>query len=310
MYNSKPKMFVSQDRPAVTPYATGLCSAPPTSAQHTTADLPPKHPHGRAERHGRDDAASAGSSRPHAVTVSSSSSQEYGRLHHQQYHQPQHQQTVHVSTAHKDRAAVNKTGADWNQHRVPSASASPAPCKPAATPALPEDYPIRGTMSPLTCQVGGGRGEGGGGEAGSGGRHGEGGDALSFVFGRPATSDAAVMGRCASPPASLPSGKRPLSPSTRDVLPIRRSASGGGSTVVEREVLSTTPPASSLGWGEGGVVQGGVCCEQCNGCLIDLKRQALRLMFPDTGNGACLAQVRRVSRANRLNSWIGSLCTC
>ncbi|ESO85458.1 hypothetical protein LOTGIDRAFT_154951 [Lottia gigantea] len=32
------------------------------------------------------------------------------------------------------------------------------------------------------------------------------------------------------------------------------------------------------------IKQGGVCCEHCNSCLIELKRQALRIMFPgDSG---------------------------
>ena len=197
----------------------------------------------------------------------------------------------HHATTAAPNSATNNTSSSLSSSLSLSSSSLPPPSA--------QDYPIRGTMSPLTCRVGGRRGEGGdpgggGGPGGDGGGGGGGGEALSFVFGRPASSDAAVSGRCVSPPASLPPpAKRPLSPASRDALPLRRSASGGG-VVVEREVLSP-PPASSLSssswWGEGRMLQGGVCCEQCNGCLIELKRQALRLMFPDNGNGACLAQV-------------------
>ena len=245
---------------------------------------------------------------------------------------PPSQHTMHGSSANCNGVSESHS-VDLNQYRVPSASTSSSPYTPSAVSTTPnsatssssassslllsssslsagssslpphsaQDYPIRGTMSPLTCQVGGRRGgEGGGGPDSEEG----GGEALSFVFGRPATSDAASVGRCVSPPASLPSSKRPLSPASRDCIPIRRSASGGGGMVVEREVLSP-PPASSLSlsssssssssWGESRILQGGVCCEQCNGCLIELKRQALRLMFPDNGNGACLAQVRKTT---------------
>ena len=227
-----------------------------------------------------------------------------------------------VGSSTKCNGVPENQNVDLNQYRVPSASASSpytplstvstTPNSAASSSSLPsqsaQDYPIRGTMSPLTCQVGGHRGGGEGGGGGGPDCDEGGGEALSFVFGRPATSAAAAVGRCVSPPASLPSSKRPLSPSSRDSIPIRRSASGGGA-VVEREVLSP-PPASSLSsssssWGEGRILQGGVCCEQCNGCLIELKRQALRLMFPDNGNGACLAQVRTSLSAG--GGWLGWL---
>lgn len=204
----------------------------------------------------------------------------------------------------------------------PSQSASSVTSSSSSIPVMTspplsaQDYPIRGTMSPLTSEVGGGLGgRGEGGCKGQGGESGEdGGPTLSFVFGRPATPDFKV--RCSSPPvsisphphshphthhhhhhtqhphpSSLPTSKRPLSPQSRDGLPARRSASGGNGHVIEREVMSP-PPLSS--WGEGRMVQGGgVCCEQCNGCLIEFKRQALRLMFPDNGSGKpCLPQVR------------------
>ncbi|XP_076464900.1 uncharacterized protein LOC143296727 [Babylonia areolata] len=149
-----------------------------------------------------------------------------------------------------------------------------------------------------------------------------------------ASSPAAVVackGRCLSPPLLSPtSGSRltppPSYPASREPLPVRRTASagcgggGGGGEgrrggrggvgmvlreVVEREVLSSPTvsspsSSSSLGgcWGGGGegggVVEGGVCCEQCHACLVDLKRQALRLMFPDSSSGACLAQTVRL----------------
>lgn len=114
------------------------------------------------------------------------------------------------------------------------------------------DYPIRGTMSPLTNQIVVKRSIGPV-------------DEVSFVFGRPASprSERAAT-RCLSPI----SDKRSFATSS-DILPLKNSHSHG-----ERY------PQPSVGVGGGGNM-GGILCENCNSCLIDLKRQALRLVFPD-----------------------------
>lgn len=156
-----------------------------------------------------------------------------------------------------------------------------------------KDYPIRGTISPLSNTVAVKRSVGPV-------------DEVSFVFGRPAspTSEQAARGngshqqhysnpgivRCLSPSAGrYMSGSysaRPLSPSS-DVLPMRRVG-----TLTDRRVLSP-PPILGVGAAAEPRIhhQGGICCEHCNGCLVELKRQALRLMFPDNGEGGHLAQV-------------------
>lgn len=195
---------------------------------------------------------------------------------------------VHNSSSASFASSVSSTTASTSTTTTTTTASS------LPSPMSLQDYPIRGTISPLSSQVGvPARRQGGG-----GGRDGDGPEEISFVFGRPDTPDAAVVGRCVSPPLSCGGGgsKRPLSPGSRDLLPIRRTLSASASTslVVEREVMSPPPVSSSSSlwsWGEGQMLQGGVCCEHCNACLIDFKRQALRLMFPDTGNGPCLAQV-------------------
>ncbi|XP_035824100.1 uncharacterized protein LOC101851541 [Aplysia californica] len=157
------------------------------------------------------------------------------------------------------------------------------------------DYPIRGTMSPLTNKVAVKRSIGPV-------------DEVSFVFGRPASpmmSGEQVM-RCSSPQMknlglarcmSPSTGRyvsgyssRPMSPSS-DVLPVRRALSSGGQP--DRRVMSP-PPVLGVGTAaEARIHQhGGICCEHCNSCLVELKRQALRLMFPENGSG--LAQSIRL----------------
>lgn len=157
------------------------------------------------------------------------------------------------------------------------------------------DYPIRGTIHPLTNKVAVKRSVGPV-------------DEVSFVFGRPAspTSDSAMnysppkaysnpgIARCMSPsPMRYMSGQyqsRPMSPSS-DVLPNRRNMPTGD--FPDRRVLSP-PPLLGLGAAAEPRIhnQGGICCEHCNGCLVEFKRQALRLMFPDSGCGRHLGQVR------------------
>lgn len=157
------------------------------------------------------------------------------------------------------------------------------------------DYPIRGTISPLTSKVAVKRSVGPV-------------DEVSFVFGRPASPTSEQVMRCGSPqtfvnpgiarcmspsparyiPGHYPS--RPRSPSS-DVLPRRRGVALGA--YPDRRVLSP-PPLLGVGAAAEPRIhhQGGICCEHCNGCLVELKRQALRLMFPDNGTGGHLAQVR------------------
>ncbi|CAG5125156.1 unnamed protein product, partial [Candidula unifasciata] len=155
------------------------------------------------------------------------------------------------------------------------------------------DYPIRGTMHPLTNKVAVKRSVGPV-------------DEVSFVFGRPASPSNEPAMNCSTPktytnpgimrcmsPSSIryisgPYSSRPMSPSS-DVLPARRVLPGAD--YPDRRVLSP-PPLLGLGAAAEPRIhhQGGICCEHCNGCLVELKRQALRLMFPDNGSGRHLIQ--------------------
>ncbi|CAG5123013.1 unnamed protein product, partial [Candidula unifasciata] len=155
---------------------------------------------------------------------------------------------------------------------------------------LDMDYPIRGTISPLTNKMAVKRSLGTV-------------DEVSFVFGRPVspTNEHDIrcnppqsftnpgIARCmsASPARYIPGYclQRPMSPNS-DVLPVRR-----GIVLGARRVLSP-PPVLGVGAAAEPRMhnQGGICCEHCNGCLVELKRQALRLMFPDNDSGSHLAQ--------------------
>ncbi|GFO04800.1 hypothetical protein PoB_003130500 [Plakobranchus ocellatus] len=168
----------------------------------------------------------------------------------------------------------------------------------ASVPQAEPDYPIRGTISPLSSKMAVKRSVGSV-------------DEVSFVFGRPAspTSEDQSATQCSAPKypsggysssqCMSPSGRvvgaygysrklvRPRSPSS-DVLPQRRSH---GMYRDSRRVLSP-PPVLGVGSAAEPRIhqQGGACCEHCNGCLVELKRQALRLMFPDNGADGHLAQ--------------------
>ena len=79
---------------------------------------------------------------------------------------------------------------------------------------------------------------------------------------------------------------------TREVVvPARRSLSSGERSVGSAEAGSGRDTSTVLGVGmaaEARVHQSGGqghYCHQCQGVLVDLKRQALRGMFPDTGDG-------------------------
>ncbi|XP_025104476.1 kinesin-like protein KIF26A isoform X2 [Pomacea canaliculata] len=319
------KLSARQERTLVSPYATGLCSP----GSPTLPSSPPVARHLPSPPVGRHSSSPAQRDDDHAPSKGQHSMMSPDRerhqsplctQHHQHHPQPQHHAYIVsyacVTPTHNgyDGGAGGRGGDTSSSHVHNSSSASFASSVSSTTaststttttttatslpsPMSLQDYPIRGTISPLSSQVGvPARRQGGG-----GGRDGDGPEEISFVFGRPDTPDAAVVGRCMSPPLSCGGGgsKRPLSPGSRDLLPIRRTLSASASTslVVEREVMSPPPVSSSSSlwsWGEGQMLQGGVCCEHCNACLIDFKRQALRLMFPDTGNGPCLAQSVRL----------------
>ncbi|KAK7473914.1 hypothetical protein BaRGS_00034819, partial [Batillaria attramentaria] len=143
---------------------------------------------------------------------------------------------VGESRVDRYRHATSASFANSPASSATTAATSAQPQSQSSSSCVAQDYPIRGTMSPLTSHVSGSVRRGGG-------------------------------------------------------RTVSASASASGQVVVEREVLSPPPTSSLSSWGEGRMqLQGGVCCEHCNGCLIELKRQALRLMFPDNGNGTCLAQ--------------------
>ncbi|KAL8586889.1 hypothetical protein ACOMHN_050994 [Nucella lapillus] len=299
----------------VSPYATGLCAPPPpphpTKRALQRGERHSTSPHGKREgskgsptpsTH-RHDGSSTAQSHQHV-------SRQQLRRHHPQAARPGEEPRLEASSEREGGVVIITDDlSESPAHRhycVPSVSgccphsSHPKP-NPASSTRIPEDYPIRGTISPLTCQVG--RDGGGGG--------GEGEESLSFVFGRPANpgGGTAMVGRCLSPPllisdikncrSSSSSGgnNKRRSSSPRDSLPVRRTAScGGGGGIVEREVVCSSPLVPQWwveegGGGEGGG-GGGVCCEQCHVCLVDLKRQALRLMFPTEGGATdtCLAQ--------------------
>lgn len=125
------------------------------------------------------------------------------------------------------------------------------------------DYPICGTISPLSDHIQIKRSIGPV-------------DEVSFVFGRP-TSPSCDTGlrRVMSPPHI---DKRPMSPAS-DIVPAKKSQS----SYYRRFVQPTIDDEKLL--------HGGVFCEHCNSCLIDLKRQALRQMHSEYGRGGQLPKV-------------------
>lgn len=158
------------------------------------------------------------------------------------------------------------------------------------------DYPIRGTISPLTDND---RRKNMNGTV----------DDISFVFGRPASpvSDTTALRRCMSPPyrdrramspASSDVGyQRCMSPPYRDrqvmspVMDVKRPNGiyskppihphhsprrEKDSNLIYDKAMSCSPPTN-----EGKLLHGGICCEHCNNCLLDFKRQALRLLHLD-----------------------------
>ncbi|KAL3873291.1 hypothetical protein ACJMK2_036427, partial [Sinanodonta woodiana] len=113
-------------------------------------------------------------------------------------------------------------------------------------------YPICGTISPLINQ-------------GYSNDNMEVGN-VPFVFGRPSTpTNGYGLKQCMSPPAFE---ERLMLPVTSIVPPKKYSRNK------QRQVALSPGSGDKLR-------QGGICCERCNNCLIDLKRQALQLMHPE-----------------------------
>ena len=105
---------------------------------------------------------------------------------------------------------------------------------------------------------------------------------MSLVLGRPMSPVASDSGlkRCLSPCDTA----TPLSP-TSDSLPSKRVA---GNRVRGIPVLSPNSREQKLREITNHV---SIMCEGCNNCLLDLKRQALRLIYPDSTHGQPIAMV-------------------
>ena len=156
------------------------------------------------------------------------------------------------------------------------------------------NYPICGTISPLTDSKGQSKA--------SGSRSN---DSISFVFGRPSSPvSERGLDRCRSPPEAV---RRALSPVT-DITPIRRRSVNGKPPIggpPSRRRNRNHGPASDSGIITGMQTSGpfmmdvmrhnGIYCEQCNVCLTDFKRQALRLLYPDGPRGGAMVKVRFTS---------------
>lgn len=104
---------------------------------------------------------------------------------------------------------------------------------------------------------------------------------VSEIFDRPTSpmSDTAI--RVCLPPRS-DSPKRPMSPMT-DIV-----------TLATRKQHQPQPMERFISFSSTNdetIIQGGICCERCNNCLIDLKRQALRCILPDGLLRGSLAKV-------------------
>ena len=131
----------------------------------------------------------------------------------------------------------------------------------AKSPPLEMDYTILGTITPLNdvSQKGDKLKE-----------------EMSFVLGRPASPMSTIetgLKRCLSPPYEPP---RPLSPTVEVVNPVKRMMGK------RNRSLPPLPPSRRR---EAPQNQLGIMCEGCNNCLVELKRQALRLMYPDNSQG-------------------------
>lgn len=128
------------------------------------------------------------------------------------------------------------------------------------------DYTVLGTISPLNDRA----------QQNDSSK-----EEMSLVLGRPmspVTSDNGIK-RCLSP-----YDPRPLSPSSESV-PTKRVAGNRGRQI---PVLSPNTREQKLREITNHV---SIMCEGCNNCLLDLKRQALRLIYPDSAHGEPLTMV-------------------
>ncbi|XP_071162087.1 kinesin-like protein KIF26A isoform X1 [Mytilus edulis] len=148
--------------------------------------------------------------------------------------------------------AVYKFGSEAKIRKLPTPLKNKSPDIPAKNELSQNaigkrvmmDYPIRGTISPLSDQAI---------------------NQKSFVFGRPSSPvNHSDIQRCKSPPDQ----SRPLSPLSES-LSNRRPVYGKPPKYV---------PPSSRSAKSGAYARTGGICDQCNNCLLDLKRQAVRLM--------------------------------
>ena len=133
------------------------------------------------------------------------------------------------------------------------------------------DYTILGTISPLN-------------DASQKGDNSK--EEMSFVIGRPASPlcpppiDTGLK-RCLSPPYEPP---RPLSPVVQVVHPTKRVMGNN-----RNRALPPLPPSRRR---EAPQAPLGIMCEGCNNCLLELKRQALRLMYQENPRGEAITMVR------------------
>ena len=130
------------------------------------------------------------------------------------------------------------------------------------------DYTILGTISPLNDNS----------QKGDNSK-----EEMSFVIGRPASPMSPPIDtglkRCLSPPYEPP---RPLSPVVQVVHPTKRMMSNN-----RNRALPPLPPSRRRE-----VPPLGIMCEGCNNCLLELKRQALRLMYQENPRGEAVTMVR------------------
>ena len=147
------------------------------------------------------------------------------------------------------------------------------------------DYTILGTISPLNDVP----------QKGDNSK-----EEMSFVIGRPASPMSPPietgLKRCFSPPYEPP---RPLSPVVQVVHPTKRMMGN------RSRGLPPLPPSRRR---EAPLNPLGIMCEGCNNCLLELKRQALRLMYQENPHGEAVTMVRGLYRKNVKNSDTRKIC--
>ena len=152
------------------------------------------------------------------------------------------------------------------KHKSSDIPAKNEPSQNAIGKRVMMDYPIRGTISPLSDQ-----------EI----------NQKSFVFGRPSSPvNHSDIQRCKSPPDQ----SRPLSPLSES-LSNRRPVYGKPPKYV---------PPSSRSAKSGAYARTGGICDQCNNCLLDLKRQAVRLMNVEKPSANKVKSIYMLHRSSSL----------